>query len=91
MIVTRRSRPTPSRRSRGRACGLPTTGRPRIVSAGHAGAWGPSVGASLAFGCVQPEHAVPGTELEVVVPGEGRPARVLAEARHDPGNSRPRA
>ena len=53
------------------------------------GAWGPSVGASLAFGYVRPEHAAPGTGLEVVVLGEPRAARVLAEARYDPGNSRP--
>ena len=55
------------------------------------GAWGPSVEASLAFGYVRPEHAAPGTELEVVVLGEPRAARVLAEARYDPGNFRPRA
>ena len=55
------------------------------------GAWGPSVNASLAFGYVRPEHAAPGTELDVVVLGEPRAARVLAEARYDPGNLRPRA
>ena len=55
------------------------------------GAWGPSVGASLAFGYVRPEHAASGTDLEVLVLGEPRPARVLAEARYDPGNLRPRA
>lgn len=53
-------------------------------------AWGPSVGASLAFGYVRPEHATPGTELEVLVLGEPRPARVLARARYDPDNLRPR-
>jgi len=55
------------------------------------GAWGPSVEASLAFGYVRPEHAAPCTELGVVVLGERRAARVLAEARYDPGNLRPRA
>ena len=55
------------------------------------GAWGPSVGASLAFGYIRPEHAAPGTELEVMVLGEPRPARVLAEARFDPGNAGPRS
>ena len=55
------------------------------------GAWGPSVGASLAFGYVRPEHAAPDTELAVSVLGEPRSARVLAEARYDPRNLRPRA
>ena len=55
------------------------------------GAWGPSVSASLAFGYVRPEHAAPGTDLEVLVLGEPRPARVLAEARHDPGSLLPRS
>ena len=54
------------------------------------GAWGPSVGASLAFGYVRPDHAAPGTELEVLILGEHRAARVLAEARYDPRNLRPR-
>ena len=55
------------------------------------GAWGPSVGASLAFGYVAPAHAAPGTELEVLVLGERRPARVWGEARYDPRSLRPRA
>ena len=55
------------------------------------GAWGPTVSASLAFGYVRPEHATPGTNLVVLVLGEPRPARVLAEARYDPGNLRPRS
>lgn len=54
-------------------------------------AWGPSVDASLAFGYVRPEHATPGTELEVLVLGEPRPARVLARARYDPDNHHPRS
>lgn len=54
-------------------------------------AWGPSVDTSLAFGYVRPDHAAPGTDLEVLMLGEPRPARVLAEARHDPDNLRPRS
>lgn len=60
------------------------------IGAVSSGARGPSVDASLAFGYVTPERAALGTELEVVVLGEPRPARVLGEAMYDPGNERPR-
>ena len=79
------------------AAGADCLGGEAILAGGErtgavsSGAWGPGVGASLAFGYVRPEHAAPGTELEVMVLGEPRPARVLAEARYDPGNSRPRS
>lgn len=55
------------------------------------GGYGFSVGKSLAFAYVKPEAAAPGTELEVMVLGEKRPARVLADPVYDPGNERPRA
>ena len=45
----------------------------------------------LAFAYLAPEHAEPGTTLEVRVVGEMRPARVLGEAVHDPSNTRLRA
>ena len=61
------------------------------IGAVSSGAWGPSVEASLAFGYVAPDHAGADTELEVLVLGERRPARVLGEAMYDPGNERPRA
>ena len=79
------------------AAGADCLGGEAILAGGErtgavsSGAWGPSVGASLAFGYVRPEHAAPGTELEVLVLGKRRPARVLAEARYDPGNLRPRS
>ncbi len=60
------------------------------VGAVSSGGWGPSVKRSLAFGYVTPECAVPGTELQVLVLGEPRPARVLGEAMYDPRNQRPR-
>ncbi len=63
----------------------------RRVGAVSSGAWGPFVQASLAFGYVAPDRAAPGTELEVMVLGERRPARVLAEAMYDPAGERPRA
>jgi dimethylglycine dehydrogenase len=55
------------------------------------GGYGFSVGKSLAFAYLDPQAAVPGTELEVMVLGERRPARVLAEPVYDPANERPRA
>ncbi|CAN5922766.1 hypothetical protein BH23ACT10_BH23ACT10_40350 [soil metagenome] len=33
-------------------------------------------------------HATPGTHLEVLILGERRPARVLAEPAYDPKNER---
>jgi hypothetical protein len=38
-----------------------------------------------------PEFAAPDTPLEILLLGEPRSARVLAEAVYDPGNERPRA
>ena len=61
------------------------------VGAVSSGAWGPSVGKSLAFGYVSPAHATPGSRLEVSVLGELRRAVVRGEAPCDPGNQRPRA
>ncbi len=61
------------------------------VGAVSSGAWGPSVKASLGFGYVTPDHAAPGTGLEVMMLGKKRPARVVAEALYDPDNERPRA
>ncbi len=61
------------------------------VGAVSSGAWGPSVGASLAFAYIRPECAAPGAELEVLVLNERRPARVLDAPKYDPGNHRPRA
>lgn len=62
----------------------------RRVGAVSSGAWGPSVQASLAFGYVTPEHAAPGSELEVSILGEPRPARVRDQALYDPAGERPR-
>ena len=45
---------------------------------------------SLAFAYIRPEAAVPGTDLEVLVLGEKRPAKVLAEPVYDPANEQPR-
>ena len=61
------------------------------VGAVSSGAWGPTVGQSLAFAYLDPAHGAPGTELEVMILGERRPARVLGEAAYDPASQRPRS
>ena len=58
-----------------------------IASAGY----GYGVEACLAWAYVKPAQAVPGTALAVMVLGELRPARVLAEPVWDAENRRPRA
>ncbi len=52
------------------------------------GAYGHHVQQSLAFAYLSPRHAVPGTELEVRVVGELRPARVLGQPAYDPTSAR---
>jgi len=59
-----------------------------LVTSGAYGFW---CCQSLAFAYLAPEHAQPGTELEVRVVGDLHPARVLDSAVHDPANSRLRA
>lgn len=54
-------------------------------------AYGHTVGKILAFAYIKPKAAKPGTELEVVVAGAPRPARVLGEPAYDPENLLPRA
>ncbi|MCV2866575.1 FAD-dependent oxidoreductase [Defluviimonas sp. WL0075] len=53
-------------------------------------AFGHGVGKLLAFAYVKPEHALPGTALEVVIMGVPRAARVLAEPAYDPDSLKPR-
>ena len=55
------------------------------------GGYGFTVGKSLAFAYVKPEAATAYGGLEVMIMGEKRPARVLAEPPYDPQNERPRA
>lgn len=64
----------------GRTVGLVTTG-----------AYGYTVDQGLAFAYLAPDFAVAGTELEVRVVGDMRPARVLADPIYDPTSSRLRA
>jgi dimethylglycine dehydrogenase len=55
------------------------------------GAYGHRVARSLAFACVPPEFAAPGTRCEVLIQGERRAATLLAAPAFDPENLRMRA
>ncbi|MEM9267671.1 MAG: aminomethyltransferase family protein, partial [Pseudomonadota bacterium] len=52
--------------------------------------YGHTVGKVLAFAYIDPACAAPGTELEVVIAGELRPAVVRAQAPYDPDGLLPR-
>ena len=52
------------------------------------GAFGHTVGKSLAFAYIMESHALSGTSLEVVILGARYPAQVLDAAAYDPENSR---
>lgn len=53
-------------------------------------AYGRTVGKILAFVYIKPHGAVPGTDLQVVIHGEPRSARVLGAPAYNPNNLRPR-
>ena len=61
-----------------------------VVGTTSSVAFGHSVGRILAFAYVAPVAAVPGTELEVVIMGAPRKARVLDAPAYDPESLRPR-
>lgn len=63
-------------------------GRP--VGLTSSGGYGYTTGSGHAFASVDPSAAAPGTALEVLILGERRPARVLAEPAYDPRSERPR-
>ncbi len=63
----------------------------RIVGLTTSGAFGHSVGTSLAFAYVEPAFKEPGTELQIQLFGELHSARVLGEAAYDPKNDKLRA
>ncbi len=62
----------------------------RRVGATSSIVFGHTVGTILAFAYVKSEAAAPGTELEVVIMGNPRKARVLNAPAHDPENLLPR-
>ncbi len=65
--------------------------RGAVVGTTSSVAYGHTVGSVLAFAYVKPEAAVAGTELEVVIMGEPRMARVLSATAYDPENLLPRS
>lgn len=63
----------------------------RKVGLTTSGAYGHTVGQSLAFAYVEPDQAKPGVGLEVEILGHRCPAKVLDEALYDPQNERLRS
>ncbi len=59
----------------------------RMVGRCTAGAYGHTVGKSLALAYVEPEVAEPGTALEVIILGQRFPATVIPESPYDPENA----
>lgn len=62
----------------------------QVVGSTASVAYGHTVGKILAFAYVKPAAAEAGTALEVVIAGEPRAARVLAEPAYDPQSLLPR-
>ncbi len=62
-----------------------------MIGRATAGGYGRRVGKSLALGFVKPELAAPGTELEIDVLGEMKPAVIIEESPYDPENEKLRA
>jgi dimethylglycine dehydrogenase len=63
----------------------------RCIGVTTSGAYGHRVQKSLAFACVDPEFAAPGSVFDILLQGEHRRARVLAAPAFDPDNARMRA
>ena len=62
-----------------------------VMGIATSGAWGHTVGRSLAFVYVAPQFEAPGSTFELDLLGERRTATVLAEPAYDPANTAPRA
>lgn len=62
-----------------------------IIGVTTSGAFGHSVGRSIAFGYVKPALAAAGTKLEIAMLGERREAVVTGRAVYDPDNAKLRA
>ncbi len=62
-----------------------------VVGVTTSGAYGHTVGASIAFAYVEPAYAATGTELAIPILGTSRSARVVDAPLYDPDNERLRA
>ena len=62
-----------------------------MVGRATSGAYGYTLGKSLAVGYVRPSYAAPGTKLSIVVLGKRRPCEVVVESPWDPENARLRS
>jgi dimethylglycine dehydrogenase len=71
--------------------GEPALAGERCIGVLTSGAYGHRVRRSLAFACVAPEFAAPGSRFEALIQGERRGATVLGAPAFDPDNSRMRA
>jgi dimethylglycine dehydrogenase len=71
--------------------GEPVLAAGRCIGVTTSGAYGHRVEKSLAFACVDPEFAAPGSVFDILLQGESCPARVLAGPAFDPDNTRMRA
>ena len=60
----------------------------QVIGITTSGAYGHSVGQSLAFAYVDTGYDVPGTSFEIEILGKRLKAMVLAEAAWDPKNER---
>jgi len=63
----------------------------RVIGVTTSGAYGFAVQKSLAFAYLEPAAALGGRDFEIMVRGEKRAARILAQPAWDPGNDRLRA
>jgi dimethylglycine dehydrogenase len=70
--------------------GEPVMHGDRCIGVATSGAYGHRVGRSLAFVCVPPEFAAPGSTFDIVIQGESRRATVLEQPAFDPDNLRMR-
>ena len=62
----------------------------KVVGSTASVVYGHTVGRVLAFAYIKPDAALAGTELEVIIAGKSRPAKVLSVPAYDPDNILPR-
>jgi dimethylglycine dehydrogenase len=70
--------------------GEPVLVEDRCIGVTTSGAYGHRVEKSLAFACVDPDFAAPGSVFDVLIQGERRAATVLEKPAFDPDNLRMR-